>query len=402
MNVMFNPFTDEVNIVVDHLIENDMRSDNTFLEKAQAVHTIMVWIQGEKPDQVISQRQWVEMLKERHGYTVSKSALRRYLYALEKLYPFLPQALEAGMSLRQADEIHKLETRVRKYAEALEVVESRMDLAFQQALLACDTSDGFAVAAVEAELCSQLAMMTGVTPDDFETGLIRFESGVTDIRPRPAGRSAAELVVSNGQPTVPSIHAAPDRLPSVRTAEVQEERDWGDPLRGHPDVRPPEPSGISALEPPTLHQQRETAFKHAQSIAKTVMIRDCIKPLAAGYGFYVEVPTTTLIHPDETIQRHVIWWFLSAISATYDEGGRFHLFDDDSVLKQNASKPEISTTEDFFSLIDSLVGNAKSTYRGVWITITDPAFPIDDFSSLIQIIQHLRQNHTSDELWTAG
>ena len=309
MNVMFNPFTDEANIVVDHLIENDMRSDNTFLEKAQAVYVVMEGVQGENPDRVISQRQWPEILKERYGYTVSRSALLRYLYALEKLYPFLPQALEAGMAVRQAEEIRKLETRVRKYAEAMKVVESRMDLAFQQALRACDTSDGFTVAAVETALCSQLGMMTGVTPEDFEAGLVRFESGITGVRPAPAGRSAPELVISNDQPTLPSIHASPDRMPPVRTADEREGRDWGGAAAGHPDVQMPETSGnTSTLEEPlTLSQRREAAFKHAQSIAETVMIRDCIKPLAAGYGFYVEVPTTTLIHPDEIIQRAVIW-----------------------------------------------------------------------------------------------
>ena len=100
-------WTSELNLLVSHLRENDMRGNLMFIERALGV---MEFARLAKPPDAdpISQRELARQLSE-HGYTLSQPVVSAMDYAVNRLYGLLPSALEHGMGKRQVMSIRALE-----------------------------------------------------------------------------------------------------------------------------------------------------------------------------------------------------------------------------------------------------------------------------------------------------
>ena len=99
---------DDASTIIAHLCENDVRAGLTFIDRARALIKVRNFVAQERPDGSISQREFARYLRER-GYAVSQPTVSHMAYAVERLLPLLPIALEAGMSKRQVIDVQLLE-----------------------------------------------------------------------------------------------------------------------------------------------------------------------------------------------------------------------------------------------------------------------------------------------------
>ena len=100
-------WTSEINVLVSHMRENDMRGNLMFIERALGVMEfarLATAPDGEPP----SQRELARQLSE-HGYSISQPVISAMDYAVNRLYGSLPTALEHGMGRRQVTSIRALE-----------------------------------------------------------------------------------------------------------------------------------------------------------------------------------------------------------------------------------------------------------------------------------------------------
>ena len=100
-------WTSEINVLVSHLRENDMRGNLMFIERALGVMEFAKL--AVPPDaEPLSQRELARQLCD-HGYTLSQPVISAMDYAVNRLYGLLPTALEHGMGKRQVMAIRALE-----------------------------------------------------------------------------------------------------------------------------------------------------------------------------------------------------------------------------------------------------------------------------------------------------
>ena len=97
----------EINVLISHLRENDMRGNLMFIERALGV---MEFAKLTTPPDAepLSQRELARQLNEL-GYAVSQPVISAMDYAVNRLYGLLPTALEHGMGKRQVMAVRALE-----------------------------------------------------------------------------------------------------------------------------------------------------------------------------------------------------------------------------------------------------------------------------------------------------
>lgn len=127
-----HPWTDEADVLLAHLKENELRGELTFLDKALGIHGARRFLEdAEGTSESMTQQQLVESLRQ-HGYTLSQSLLSQMLYAVDRLLPLLPQALGAGMGRPQVSRIRRLDRAARAcWLECQADNETEYELAFE-------------------------------------------------------------------------------------------------------------------------------------------------------------------------------------------------------------------------------------------------------------------------------
>ena len=109
---LFRPWSRESDVLLAHLRENDLRGSLTFIDKARAIHEAKQLLGEELGIKKVSQRR-LETELGNAGYRISHALSCQMGYAVEKLLPLMPQALEAGMGKQQVLRIRALERAAR-------------------------------------------------------------------------------------------------------------------------------------------------------------------------------------------------------------------------------------------------------------------------------------------------
>ena len=102
------PWSRESDVLLAHLKENDLRGALSFIDRARAIVEARGLIEEETGERELSQRRLAEVLGER-GYAVSQSLLSHLAYAVERLLPLIPEALESGLGRPQVERVRGLE-----------------------------------------------------------------------------------------------------------------------------------------------------------------------------------------------------------------------------------------------------------------------------------------------------
>lgn len=147
------PWDSHVERLLAHWIENEQRSGVTFIDRAMSRREARGLIEEERRTEAANRggeapapmtlKEFAETLTERLGYRVHQPDLTVMDYAVDRLLPGIPRALEAGMGRPGVRALRKLDN---AGAAAWDVLteerdapkEGAYDLVFQAALVACD------------------------------------------------------------------------------------------------------------------------------------------------------------------------------------------------------------------------------------------------------------------------
>ena len=108
---VMKPWTREADVLLAHLKENDLRGELTFLDKALAVADARRFF-ADGTEEPLTQAGLAEVL-QRRGYGLSQGLISQMAYAVERLVPLLPQALQGGIGRPQVAKIRALDRAAR-------------------------------------------------------------------------------------------------------------------------------------------------------------------------------------------------------------------------------------------------------------------------------------------------
>ena len=103
----YRAWTDEADVVLAHLKENELRGNLNFMDKALAVADAERWLAADSGGRLTQARLAQEMAGR--GYAVSQGLISQMKYAVERLRAVIPKALEAGLGRRHVIRIRRLD-----------------------------------------------------------------------------------------------------------------------------------------------------------------------------------------------------------------------------------------------------------------------------------------------------
>lgn len=93
----------EINMIIGHLAENDIRGELSFIEKSLGIQRVKA-IYEEQLQEKLSHRKLAEKLGE-NGYPISHQIIARMEQCLTYLYPHIPNILLGGLGKAQIDKL---------------------------------------------------------------------------------------------------------------------------------------------------------------------------------------------------------------------------------------------------------------------------------------------------------
>jgi ParB family protein of integrating conjugative element (PFGI_1 class) len=112
LDCLYKSWVAESDVLLSHLRENELRDNLYFIDKARAVLEAKALLEAEMQGRPLSQRRLSELIAGR-GLSYSQTLISRMVYAVQTLWPLIPQALSAGMGTPQVARIQALERATR-------------------------------------------------------------------------------------------------------------------------------------------------------------------------------------------------------------------------------------------------------------------------------------------------
>ena len=332
---LFRVWTQESEVLLAHLRENDLRGNLTFIDKARAVFETKRLIEEESGDGVISSKELVIKLRET-GFSISRGAISQMEYAVWTLLPLIPQALEAGMGKHQVERIRALERATRKLWQRYC---SGGDSAFDAVLgTLCRRYDGpdwntdLLKSAIEAEIADEAETSIHTIRVALDAEIAGRELVIPEPDPEPADKPAWYENHDRDETTTDVSETQDDHDDAETTgipqAEEPENPPDSDPVEtsapSHADsvAESPEPL-IEPLIDTTpfgsadLKSLRGRAWTLAARLAQRNGMGDLVEPVSGkGLGFVLrDVPDPVLaeqLDEDSLSQVSMLWWQLAA------------------------------------------------------------------------------------------
>ncbi|MGH8523776.1 MAG: ParB family protein, partial [Gammaproteobacteria bacterium] len=367
---LFEPWVNESETLIAHLVENDSRGELIFIDRARAAHELRILLEQETGTS-LSNRDLAMRLRAR-GYPVDHASLAKMDYAIETLFPCIPMAFRAGLGLSQVERIRTLENILVAFLKDRKLEGGAVDEA-RRWLLGCLARYDSANLALTLEPIQREIEAHAAELCDESVAKVRADFGFIEATGRP-GHDAPppepfklrEREVSMhpdvpGQTTDTSPQPS-ERVPgttagSSRSAVVSDTNtevgDSGEPdLEAFPDHRAfdeafghdGERTNEDAEQPPLtrsgaplvavrkkndrpqdVKSLRGRMWTLATQLAQRHGLSNCVCLCPKGCGFIVDLPDQPLYmgeHPAsaEEAQRVTLWWMLAALSDEWPYG----------------------------------------------------------------------------------
>ncbi len=338
LRVTFIPYKDEADVLIHHLIENDVRSDYIFIDRAMGVRDAYEQL-CKDDDKEYSQREFVQQLKNRGYSSVSRTLLIRYNYAIDHLYAFIPSALDGGVGGLKVSNLKRLSSKYLDYWVAHGLDEQEFTAAWQQILSQNDSWDSFAPEMVEQDLLSYVTDRIRDTLSEYPALItpdtIKLE--VDQYQKDPGLVSTLSKEPNYGWPTIDEAdqshtHTAPNKLDPFPPEESPEGlEDTGTPQAGVSDHMPSgsDDSNQTDLSTTpdkalqnldtdiaTLPQMQMQCYELSKKVAEYFEFSELIHRLDCGYGFYCEIPDAAF-HPTDELKAY-FWWQLFLVASVHN------------------------------------------------------------------------------------
>lgn len=113
--VNYVAFTNELDVLVKHMVENEERINMTFIDKARAIFQIKALYLAQNDTDKISNRQLTELITQLGWSSVKHQAMTELSFAFEKLDHVIPLALNSGMGRPKIQQLRLWLNSVKKY-----------------------------------------------------------------------------------------------------------------------------------------------------------------------------------------------------------------------------------------------------------------------------------------------
>ena len=101
------PYTDDIDVLVRHMAENEERSNMTFIDKARAVFQIRELYLKQSGEESVSNNKLVKFIHSLGWTSVNQQVMTELNFAFDQLQTVIPFALEAGMGKLKVQQIRK-------------------------------------------------------------------------------------------------------------------------------------------------------------------------------------------------------------------------------------------------------------------------------------------------------
>lgn len=101
------PYTDDIDVLVRHMAENEERSDMTFADKARAVFQIRELYLKQSGEESVSNNKLVKFIHSLGWTSINQPMMTELNFVLDELEKVIPQALDAGIGKGKIQQIRK-------------------------------------------------------------------------------------------------------------------------------------------------------------------------------------------------------------------------------------------------------------------------------------------------------
>lgn len=336
-HVLFKPWESESQILTRHLIENELRGEMLFVDKARGLQVLRRQWAAESGSQELADGEFHRRLKEA-GFSISRRSITRLRFTAQ-IAESLPEATaDPSFGREVVDRVMALHGAARRIWEDNALLETEFPAVWDRALTESDSPE-FSLVALQHNLACILGeWVSGKDAGDISLELdclIYERRGVTPSEPLPSAPpfTKPDDAVSA---EAPLVDQAPDARPELGTewpeADVVETEPapWPDdmadppespamgevdPSKGRADA-PRGAFGPGAIPSPIpvndLKSLKARAYVLAQRIAQHYRMGPIIAPAPqTHFGFILtDIPHNTIDETPKHIPIEQVWWLL--------------------------------------------------------------------------------------------
>ncbi len=339
---LLKPWTCESDVLLAHLRENDLRGALTFIDKALAVSDIKQFLEQELDVDDISLRKLQAVLAA-GGYSLSPGLISRMGYAVKRLLPLIPQALNAGLGRPQVQRIRALDRAALQIWKKHALGGDVFDEVFTTLCRRYDAPEwdtGMLHSAIETEIAEQAEISIQAVRIELDALLAGRELIIPELEDE--NNEADEMAKANDTGYVDTIGSPelskkdesrndsleqPGDSGNSLDQELSKSADVASPAVSTELVAAPSPEEIEPVAdsilttaqsgPSDLKSLRGRAWTLAARLAQRNGIGDLVVPLSGkGLGFILrDVPDPALadqLDDDTLSQVSMVWWHLAA------------------------------------------------------------------------------------------
>ena len=240
------PWISDLHALISHLRETEMHGSLLFIERARAIMQIGELIATQDESQNITQRGLADLLQN-YGYPLSQTMISYMDYAVNRLYPHMPRALDRGLGKPRIVRIRNLEKSANRiWNRETNREEDSFDEMFEAICQRYDADDW--------------------DIDAFESALNYELSVAFDM-----DQTVARIMFSEEQ----SGRRLPDVVPAIPQSEANHEQ-AAKPIRDE--------ETNAKIE---LRRLRKKSLKNARKFAETANLGDLIKSVGDSLFGYI-------------------------------------------------------------------------------------------------------------------
>lgn len=141
VHLVYEPWVSEADTLISHLTENDLRGNLILIDRAQGVREAQNYLEEERGLKLSSRELSAALAQQ--GYSIGHTALNILIYAIDRLYPFMPEALDAGMGKSAVEKIRKFENQCKEAWSEMGQDPALIDAVFEASLKQADAPEWY-------------------------------------------------------------------------------------------------------------------------------------------------------------------------------------------------------------------------------------------------------------------